>query len=186
MKKNFFFVALLSFAFALSSCTKPEQTNQNNVVNQNANATNKAASNQTSQANANTTPPQKTKMQTAPPNPNTKPVAGPGEVKAEKLIGAWRHTADAQEANGERILMRDDWQVSWTFNPDGTGTYKQNVSTIGAKPSNTFKWSIKGNDIIVHLDGKPAAVTYTVFAKSDKEMVWKANIGKGFTVVEKQ
>ena len=189
MKQNVFLVALLSFASALSSCTKPEQANQTTANQNTVNTANKTASNQTGQVNTNATPTLKSsdgKAQIVPPNPSTKPVTGPGEVKAENLVGTWRHTADAKEPTGERILMRDSWQVSWTFNKDGTGVYKQNVTTLGIKPSNSFKWSINGNNIMVHLDGKPAAVTYTILAKSDKEMVWKANIGKGFTVVEKQ
>jgi hypothetical protein len=169
--KEIIFSGLLFILAAGTSCSATE------VEKQSA-ATNKAAAltsiNNTENSNISDN-------QTAADKKNTLP-----EDETAGIIGTWKHISTAKTVDGKRDPLTQA-DISWTFNTDGTGIYKQTVKGIqGASGSMNFKWNLKGKDIVLTPSKGGKSSTYSIEKQSENEMTWRNNLLGDYYFVEKQ
>jgi hypothetical protein len=132
--------------------------------------------------------PTSTPEETGDPKPTQAPDPGKKDEPslADNLIGTWKHISIAKTPDGAREPL-EYASISWTFQPDGSGSYVQTVRGV-ARGSGTseFKWTISGNDIEIASVGRGSAVTYTVVHHSKNEMTWRNNTLGDYYIVERQ
>ncbi|WP_412069734.1 hypothetical protein [Rubrivirga sp. IMCC43871] len=100
------------------------------------------------------------------PDAPAAPAAPAAPTADDGLAGTWAHVATAATADGPRDPM-DAATIAWTFRPDGTGTYTQQVDALGPEPrTRAFAWTLRGD--VIDLGG----ATYTVVSRDSDEMTW--------------
>jgi hypothetical protein len=88
----------------------------------------------------------------------------PADAPGDGLTGAWAHVASADTPDGPREPLTGV-AISWTFRPDGTGTYSQQVGS-GETRTNDFEWTLDGETIDM-------GTLYTIVSRDGDEMVWR-------------
>lgn len=113
---------------------------------------------------------------------NDSQIKEPDEKNDGSITGTWKHISSAKSPGGERKPLTQA-AITWTFNKDGTGVYKQDVKVIkGGDGTRKFKWELKGKDIIL----SPGGVSYTIVDQTPNQMIWKNNRLGDYYIVEKQ
>ncbi|PAP78501.1 hypothetical protein [Rubrivirga marina] len=116
----------------------------------------------------------------APPTsetPPTDPAPAP-EAPSESLSGTWAHVATADTPDGPRDPLSTA-TISWTFRPDGTGTYSQQVLS-GRTRTNDFEWTLDGETLDL------GAATYAIVSRDGDEMVWRNDRLGDYYIVQRQ
>ncbi len=104
----------------------------------------------------------------------------PAAPTDDGLTGTWTHVATAATADGARDPM-DAAAIAWTFRPDGTGTYTQQVDALGPEPrTRDFTWTLR--DDVLDL----GSATYTVVSRDGDEMTWRNDRLGDFYIVARR
>ncbi len=110
--------------------------------------------------------------------------AGEQQELRQTLIGTWEHTY-SEEEDGEREKM-DMFEITWTFNEDGTGVYHQVVPSIGQDEKNPFEWKLDGRNIHLNMETGSDDTTYRADEWDAEEMRWFNYMLSDYYIVEKR
>lgn len=78
------------------------------------------------------------------------PLAEAGQKKLRQaLVGSWQHTVTVREGGGRKPL--EDATVVWTFQEDGTGTYRKEPTGDGSKIERDFRWRLEGRNLFIEM-----------------------------------
>mgnify|MGYP006307392997 CR=1 FL=1 len=100
------------------------------------------------------------------------------------LLGSWTHTHTIQKS-GQRTPV-EGATVTWTFNPDGTGVYRQKVSSSGTDETWKFSWELEGRNIVLDQKGGNRKAFYRADTWSPRQMQWFNYMDEKSYVVRKQ
>jgi hypothetical protein len=93
------------------------------------------------------------------------------EVSTDSINGIWEHISTSSTPDGARDAV-DTARMSWTFNADGSGEYKQTV--MGRDMGRAIYWRLDGTSIVLSSKkGGKAQATYSIVKADTEEMIWK-------------